>query len=95
MTDDQIKNILSEMAAEVRNGCGLVYETYAIKFSGMVDAFFVNSDQRERVAAIHIAQDEFGYLTPAEIKKVKDEMDADGCCRHGLDAQTCPCGCFE
>lgn len=82
------------IAQEASKGCGLSHDVYVQKFSGMIDAKFGNAEPELRAAAISIAV-KYDYATKAEIASLMEELAEDGCCSHGLTADTCPCGCFE
>lgn len=70
---------------------GLVYELW-------MNAFDDNSRQaladvpEEHKDAVKERLIELGALHPEDIEDTRVE---DGLCIHYLDAQTCPCGCFE
>jgi len=85
---------LSRLAETANHGCGLVYELFARRFSSAVDSYVAGRPAAEQAAILALAV-EYGYCSPEEIAAA-DRHDAEaGICRHGLDAMTCPCGCFE
>lgn len=51
-------------------------------------------DERTR-AAFTYARSHLGYMSREEQAKAQDAAWEEGICSHGLDAMTCPCGCFE
>ncbi|MDU8351177.1 hypothetical protein RYA05_04610 [Pseudomonas syringae pv. actinidiae] len=46
-------------------------------------------------AAFAFARAAFGYQSPDEQRAAEERDWEEGICSHGLDAMTCPCGCFE
>ncbi|ACD21607.1 hypothetical protein [Paraburkholderia phytofirmans] len=93
-TPDGIRQWIAEIADAANKGCGLVYELFASNFSAAVDRNIGTIEPEYREQAMQIAR-EHGYMTPEESDAMWAEMRSDGYCSHGLDAQTCPCGCFE
>ncbi|EPS3502434.1 hypothetical protein ACVD6R_005930 [Pseudomonas aeruginosa] len=54
---------------------------------------FGTDELAEGVAEVFAyAREAYGYMSASEIEAQRQE---DGLCWHGLDAMTCPCGCFE
>jgi hypothetical protein len=91
----EYRQVLEKMSSQANDNCGLVYELFAKRFSSMVDAYAAQLLPEGKAAFVELASGEFDYHTPeqrAEQRKSSDEM---GLCCHGLDEQTCPCGCFE
>lgn len=95
LTVPEIIAALPEMARSASDGCGLVYELFAKRLSGAIDAAVLHLSEEDRQLVIAEARQTVGYETKAERAEV-ERMEAElGLCSHGLDEQTCPCGCFE
>jgi hypothetical protein len=91
----ELETILETIATNANAGCGLVYELYVKRFSQEVDARFSQEPESVRMQALQIAREKFEYLSPAELDADDATARERGECCHGLDAHTCPCGCFE
>ena len=74
--------------------CGSSYETFIQIFSQEIDDNLRGLPPEIKAIAVEKAR-HFGYLSPAEINDMVRELINDGSCMHGLDENTCPCGCFE
>lgn len=97
INDSPLTNMTAEianMADEASRTCGLSFDVYVQQFSRMVDANYAKSSPEIRAAAIEIAL-QHDYCSPDEIKELHRELSSSGYCSHGLDRDTCPCGCFE
>lgn len=95
MDQSSFRSILEQMATQANHGCGQVYELYARRFSSMVDAHLGMLNSADAAVFVELATTEFDYCTLEqrdEQRRVEAKM---GLCSHGLDEQTCPCGCFE
>lgn len=65
-------------------------------FCAGMDAEFGTDEQAEGVAEVFAyAREAYGYMSASEIEAQRQEDAGNGICWHGLDAMTCPCGCFE
>lgn len=82
---------LSELAS---SGCGLSHSLYVQRFSKLFDEAFHAVEPAVRDAAVAVARS-YDYATPEELTCGQSERLQNGDCIHGLNAQTCPCGCFE
>lgn len=91
---DEMNALLSEMAESANRGCGLVYELFADRFSGSVDSMVEGWSDESRNQFIALANDH-GYCSREERDAADSSRREEGLCSHFLDAQTCPCGCFE
>lgn len=82
------------LAKNANKGCGLSYDLFVEMFSGGVKRHLDGMPEEWKADAETIARD-FGYATPAELEKMRDEQAAMGCCSHGLDPDCCPAGCGD
>jgi len=83
-----------ELAAQANKSCGLVWEIFQRTFTRAINNEITSFDERGRTAALAVAK-EFGWATEEELAASKREMDAAGCCIHGLDPYHCPVGCGD
>ncbi|WP_186214781.1 hypothetical protein [Burkholderia gladioli] len=94
LTADEMDAMLAEMAESANRGCGLVYELFAERFSGSVDSMVEGWSDEARSQFIALANNH-GYCSREERDAADSSRREEGLCSHFLDAQTCPCGCFE
>jgi hypothetical protein len=94
MDNADLVSCIEALALEAARRCGQSHEVYVQKFSGMIDLKFGDSEPALRDAALAIAR-KHDYSTSEEIAAHIEEIAKDGCCHHGMTADTCPCGCFE
>lgn len=95
MGDELVKVLFGDIATESNRGCGLVYELFAKNFSVNVDGLAAGLHpavaemlmDHARKSGIYYSRDEFEMMDAAAAEE--------GLCCHYLDADTCPCGCFE
>lgn len=52
----------------------------------------VSADHERLALQIAVAH---GYMTEQDEEEQNRMIDESGLCHHGLDEDTCPCGCFE
>jgi len=81
--------------AACRDAGGGGYEWYQVLFSLAVDrglAAYVPESLRGVAQAAAIS---LGYLTPSEVQEMRNTLDANGYCRHGIEFGCCPAGCGE
>jgi len=82
------------LSREAAIGCGQSDVIWQKNVSRSIQAYLdvvegVEAANAQGVAVSH------GYLSPQELQSLDDELDEEGLCHHGFDANTCPCGCFE
>jgi hypothetical protein len=82
---------LASLAAE---GCGQSDVVWSRNISHSIHPWLevVTGVHREQALAIATR---YGYMSAQELSLMDEELALEGCCVHGLDANTCPCGCFE
>ncbi len=88
---EELRTILAELATAASRGCGLIYELYQSRFDQAVELRAARMGPEDVAALIAQAVEEFDYLPNGG----NDIVPSDDTCQHGLDAMTCPCGCFE
>ena len=88
---EELRTVLAELATAASRGCGLVYELYQSRFDQAVEVWAARMGPEDGAALIAQAAGEFDYLPNGG----NDIAPDDDTCQHGLDAMTCPCGCFE
>ncbi|AEA65739.1 hypothetical protein KDW40_25385 [Burkholderia cenocepacia] len=93
-TPEGIEAWLARVSKAANHGTGLVYEVFSRNFSCAVDNGLGDIPSELHAFTLERAK-YFGYETAEEREATWAEMEADGLCSHGLDAMTCPCGCFE
>lgn len=86
---------LPAMAEQANRGCGLVYELYIQRISTAIDHAIAGLPLSIQEEIRQVARDTVDYFTPEELAKQNAMLEEEGLCQHGLDADTCPCGCFE
>jgi hypothetical protein len=82
------------LSSEAAIGCGQSDVVWSRNLSRSIQPYLSLMTGVERAEAQGIATRQ-GYLSPQELQTLDDELEVEGLCRHGLDANTCPCGCFE
>lgn len=93
--EQEVRTSLEEISKRAQAGCGLVYELYIKLFSREVDGRYANTAPEVRDFAYRVAKEEYDYISPAEVEALDKSLMEEGLCSHGLDSNTCPCGCFE
>jgi hypothetical protein len=75
---------------------GSTYETVVHNFfCAGVEGEFGTDETAPEFAEVFKYAREYGYMNATE-NAAREQADAEnGYCHHGLDAMTCPCGCFE
>ncbi|MFC3945602.1 hypothetical protein CCU68_35190 [Pseudomonas gingeri NCPPB 3146 = LMG 5327] len=75
---------------------GSTYETVVHNFfCAGVEGEFGTDETAPEFAEVFMYAREYGYMNATE-NAAREQADAEnGYCHHGLDAMTCPCGCFE
>jgi hypothetical protein len=97
MSEDQIKARIAELFSEAakRNSC---YEAVVqSQFNAAMRSAFGDNETQDAATsyAFAHARSSYSYKSVEEEREAEKEDWKNGICQHGLDVQTCPCGCFE
>ena len=84
--------ICDELSQKATRGCGLSYEVFVEKFSAAIEDRLSVLSEDHKKSEIEIARG-YGYATPEEIEKTREQYDDMGLCTHGIDLGCCPAGC--
>ncbi|MDH0096551.1 hypothetical protein N7333_08185 [Pseudomonas sp. GD04158] len=85
--------VCNTAATQARKGCGLSYDYYVDRFSAAIDTHIDQLPACQRVQALQIATEEWGYATPAERQETQNWNTEHGYCAHGIELGYCPVGC--
>lgn len=86
---DEPIQLLERFAQEAVKGCGLSDLLWQSNLNAKIESHAASLPAHEKQNFLQMAQDK-GYYCPHH----KDSW-PHGLCTHGLDPDTCPCGCFE
>ncbi|NMY92825.1 hypothetical protein [Pseudomonas oryzihabitans] len=71
---------------------GMVHQAFC---SSMNDEFGTDEHADGVAPAFEYAREAYGYMSPREVEKLRQENAAVGICCHGLDFDCCPRGCGD
>jgi len=96
--NSNIDDMKAKVDAIFSDACkrGSTYETVVHNFfCAGVEGEFGTDETAPEVAEVFKYARGYGYMNATE-NAAREQADAEnGYCHHGLDAMTCPCGCFE
>jgi len=94
-----IEDMKAKVDAIFSDACkrGSTYETvvHNLFCSGVEGEFGTDETAPEFAEVFKYARQEYDYMNASENAAREQEDAENGYCHHGLDAMTCPCGCFE
>jgi hypothetical protein len=94
-TKGGIEEWIKQLAEEANHGCGLVYELFVKRLSGLIDSKINEIAPEHQAMAMEIAQ-QYGYASPNDLEQQKNEIEESGLCSlTGIDPWCCPCGRHE
>lgn len=76
-------------------GCGATDTLFTSPYSSAIDAALRNVPAAKHPLALAIAREIGDYATAEQIAQGHAEMQAQGCCTHGIDPNARPAGCGE
>lgn len=97
--NSSIEDMKAKVDAIFSHACqrGSTYETVVHNFfcAGIEEEFGTDETDPRYAEIFEYARAGFGYMNAVENAAREQEDAENGYCHHGLDAMTCPCGCFE
>ncbi len=85
---------IDSFAGEASAACGASHDVYVQRLTSSVNDWLETLPEDQHAEVIRIAKT-FDYASAEELEQMRAAQVANGECRHGLDADTCPAGCFE
>lgn len=94
-TVETIETIKARLDNILDNSRGQTDVLFSQDFTSKTDAYFETLSEENKETALVLLNNEYGpYPYFHETHDFdKEPFDEDGYCRHGLDRDTCPCGC--
>lgn len=94
-TAQEVIDAIPGMSERVAAGSGSLPELYILRMSNMIDAAATGLSAKDKAFVRAFAVDAGMYAAPDPLDAEEDDDLAKDFCMHGLEENTCPCGCFE